>query len=239
MTSDRRLSSVVVRTLIDEVTAGILPPGSRLPTEPQLCDRFGVSRATLREAMNSLQQRGVVRSEQGRGSFVNPTTEWSPLDPALLAARTSRPGDTPASWSLRLIEARRLVEAGAAEMAARRRTEADLAAMSQAMEEMVVAVEAGEFEDFVQADLAFHNAVLGASDNEFVTAMLTPISQLIWAGRSETSATPGAMSYAVEAHTTIFRAISAKRPQAARRAMETHVERTAEFVPEASKRKGD
>lgn len=60
----------ILGTIEHEITAGDLPPGTRLPTEQELSARFGVNRHTVRRAMEELQARGLVRVEQGRGSFV-------------------------------------------------------------------------------------------------------------------------------------------------------------------------
>jgi GntR family phosphonate transport system transcriptional regulator len=60
----------IERALYAEITAGKLPPGARLPTEAELTARFAVNRHTVRRAMEELEARGLVRIEQGRGSFV-------------------------------------------------------------------------------------------------------------------------------------------------------------------------
>ncbi|NTF42512.1 phosphonate metabolism transcriptional regulator PhnF [Rhizobium sp. AC27/96] len=57
--------------LAADIAAGTLAPGARLPTEPELMERFGVSRFTVRQALGHLEQRGLVRAEQGRGTFVH------------------------------------------------------------------------------------------------------------------------------------------------------------------------
>jgi GntR family phosphonate transport system transcriptional regulator len=57
--------------LAADIAAGTFAPGARLPTEPELMERFGVSRFTVRQALGHLEQRGVVRAEQGRGTFVH------------------------------------------------------------------------------------------------------------------------------------------------------------------------
>jgi GntR family phosphonate transport system transcriptional regulator len=57
--------------LAADIVAGTLEAGARLPTEPELMARFGVSRFTVRQALAHLEQRGLVRAEQGRGTFVH------------------------------------------------------------------------------------------------------------------------------------------------------------------------
>lgn len=60
----------IEQQLAEDIAAGTYPEGSRLPTEPELARRFQVNRHTLRRAMQALADRGLVRIEQGRGSFV-------------------------------------------------------------------------------------------------------------------------------------------------------------------------
>jgi GntR family phosphonate transport system transcriptional regulator len=62
----------IEKLLAGEISSGELAPGNRLPTEPALMERFGVSRATVRQALGSLERRGLVHAEQGRGTFVGP-----------------------------------------------------------------------------------------------------------------------------------------------------------------------
>ena len=78
------LAEQVAGHLLHDITEGIHPEGERLPPEPVLAEAAGVSRLTLREAVKSLAQRGVLRVEQGRGTFVYPSCAWLPLDPELL-----------------------------------------------------------------------------------------------------------------------------------------------------------
>jgi GntR family transcriptional repressor for pyruvate dehydrogenase complex len=196
---------------------------------------MGVSRATVREAMKSLQQRGVTSIEQGRGTFVNPVEEWSPFDPVLLAARTSGPARAhddlsllgaalDPTWSAKLIEARRMVEVGVAGLAATRRNEQDLADMEASLVVMKAAHD--DVTAFARADLAFHDAVMRAAANELIQALFDPISRLIGAGRIESSRPAERRAYALEAHASILAAIRAGDSDAAARAMQAHLDST-------------
>ena len=64
----------IQRGIEDDIRAGILGPGSRLPAEPELALRYGAHRHTVRRAMADMAQRGIIRVEQGRGSFVHEDT---------------------------------------------------------------------------------------------------------------------------------------------------------------------
>jgi DNA-binding GntR family transcriptional regulator len=62
----------LVRILTEQIKAGVFRPGDRLPSEAQLCERYGISPMTVRRVINILVDQGVVTAEQGRGTFVNP-----------------------------------------------------------------------------------------------------------------------------------------------------------------------
>jgi DNA-binding FadR family transcriptional regulator len=70
-----RLAHAVVESLTDSIVSGAIPSGSTLPVEPELCETFGVSRITIREAVKSLEAKGLVRARQGSGTTVTPSEE--------------------------------------------------------------------------------------------------------------------------------------------------------------------
>ena len=100
------LPSQVAREFLAAIVSGTYQPSTRLPAEHELVALTGVSRLTLREAMKLLEDKGVVRIEQGRGTFVNPQASWSPLDPMILTARAADPAAA-GTISRKLLEARR------------------------------------------------------------------------------------------------------------------------------------
>jgi GntR family transcriptional repressor for pyruvate dehydrogenase complex len=212
--------------LLEEIVGGHYPSGSRLPTESALCERLNVSRATLREAMKSLQQRGVIRIEQGRGSFVNPRGSWSALDPLLMAARSGAHDGATEEWSRKLRDARRLVEVGVAELAATRRTDTDVAALTEALDAMRDAHASDDVVAFTRADLAFHRALSQAVDNELIAALFDPMAHLIEQERLRTSRSVDRRQAAIGEHELVLRAVSAGRPRAANRNMALHIEAT-------------
>ena len=70
-----------------EIIAGLYPPGSRLPAEARLLERFAVSRPTLREAFRALEAKGLIVSRQKVGTLVRPRLDWHMLDSDVLAWR--------------------------------------------------------------------------------------------------------------------------------------------------------
>lgn len=225
MTTRRSLAEGLADEIVNEILAGTYPTNTPLPSETHLAASSGVSRLTVREAVKALAAKGVVRVEQGRGTFVNPTDRWSVLDPVLLIARSSQEQDR-LSLPRKLIEARRVVEVAVAEMAAERRTEDDLAAMKSSLTKMRSAAAVSDVPAFVAADIAFHQQVLDAADNRFITSIFDPLSRILQLTRHQTSAHAPIREHAIEYHQRILDAIRQGRSMKAGRAMREHMEQT-------------
>ncbi|WP_432545381.1 FadR/GntR family transcriptional regulator [Kineococcus sp. SYSU DK004] len=221
----RSLVSEVAEALLDEVVRGAVPVGSLLPSEAELCARYGVSRVTLREALKTLQAQHVVRAAPGVGTYVEPVARWTGLD-AVLRATSAGAGDE--SAAVQLLEVRRLLEVGAAGLAAQRRDEDDLAELAGLLEEMRAAHAAGDPEAFARSDVAFHDVLLRATGNVFVAVLFEPLGRVLRERREQTSAVPQVQVNALAAHEAVLAAVRAGDAEAARRAMEEHLRQTAE-----------
>jgi len=224
--SRTRLAEQVAGRLLHDITEGVYPAGERLPPEPVLAEASGVSRLTLREAVRSLAQRGVLRVEQGRGTFVNPSTAWLPLDPELLTSLVRRDR----GLASQLTEVRAIVEVGAAGLAARRRTAADLERMRRALDRAAAALEAGDIDLFSRADIDFHAAVLDAVGNQFVPAMLVPVDGALQEIRRQTSQDHAASRRALVMHRRILDAVRRRSATAAAEAMRRHLDETRRHI---------
>lgn len=225
MVSRPPLADGLADELVNDILAGRYPPDTPLPSETELAGQSGLSRLTVREAVKALAAKQVVRVEHGRGTFVNPTSSWSVLDPVLLIARSSQNGDRLA-LPRKLIEARRLVEVAVTELAATRRTEEHLSDLQHALEQMRAAAAIDDVEAFVAADIAFHQHVLDAADNNFVTSMFEPLSRILQLTRHQTSSHQPVREHAIEHHQRILDALRTGSPSKAGRAMREHMHQT-------------
>lgn len=161
----RGMHSQAVEVLGERIVSGAYPPGELL--YPELIEaELGVSKTVVREAMRVLAAKGLIDSRQKRGTVVRPRADWSLLDGDLL--RWQGLGVPDPGFLDNLAEVRAIVEPAAARLAAARRDEDDLAAMASAIDRMRAAVGLG---DIVEADLAFHRALLAAAHNELLTRM--------------------------------------------------------------------
>ncbi|MGW0731995.1 FadR/GntR family transcriptional regulator [Streptomyces sp. NPDC002851] len=218
------LSDDLAEQLLAAIIDGQYPPDSALPPEGELSEQGAVSRLTVREAVKQLRAQNVVRVVRGRGTYVNPPDRWTALEPVVRAASRTASG----ALSERLIEARRLIENGACELAAARRTEEDLEALRQHLAVMREAADAGDTEQFVQADIDFHDTVMRATGNLFVPLLFEPFGPLLVEGRRETSAVPEIRTNAIAHHERVLAALESGSPEAARTAMDGHMNQTAD-----------
>lgn len=218
------LPDQVVSQLLAAVSSGEHPPGSQLPPEAELAARANVSRLTLREAVKILRDKGVLRVEQGRGTFVNPPELWSALDPGLLASRSALDGAGAAPFAQQLMEARTVVELGATRLAAQRRTDEDVDRMRDTVEGMQSGHDSGDIASYTAADRSFHEALLVAARNPFLAALFEPIRTLVEQVRVTTACDCTMREKAIAAHTAILDAVVAGDERAATRAMWAHVE---------------
>jgi GntR family transcriptional repressor for pyruvate dehydrogenase complex len=227
------LGEQVAAVLLEEIVAGQYLPGDPLPTEDELAACQGVSRLTLREATRILRQKGIIEVRRGQGTFVRPISDWSPLDPVVLGAH-ARDGTGGLGAMANLLEARRLVEIGVAELAAQRRQMADLEAMEQGLQLMRDAGD--QVDQFVEGDLAFHNALLAAARNPVISALFAPLRELLHAGRRATSMLARDRAGAIRCHEAILDAVANRDAPAARAAMAEHLRQTEAGIHRARAR---
>ena len=157
-----RLASVVVEELAHQIISGSLREGDILPTEPALCEHFGFSRTVIREGVKLLEERGLVRVEQGRGTTVQARNMWNFLDPVVI--RIALEYDHDMSLLDSLITVRRVLEQEMARAGASRLSVADLGALVENIDEMEASYD--DYERYRAYDLAFHFIVMKASLNE-------------------------------------------------------------------------
>jgi len=162
-----RLSDRLAERLGQEIDAGRLRPGDRLPTEQRLADAHGVSRTVVREAVHQLKSRGLLRSRQGSGVYVTaPPAAPLEIDLSLIASIDD---------VMQLREVRRALEAETAALAAERATRLQVGGLRRALR--AIDRSAAEGRDGVAEDLAFHRLLAQAAGNPHFGRILEFLEQ--------------------------------------------------------------
>jgi GntR family transcriptional regulator, transcriptional repressor for pyruvate dehydrogenase complex len=171
-TRDARLYELVAGRIEGLILSGQLPSGYCLPSEAELGQRFSVSRTAVREAIKVLTDKGLVRPQPGRGTFV------CRPDPELLAASMNTILRVERCTLSDLLELRRLVEVPLAGLAAQRATPEHKVALKSALE--ALEGDGGSHTRFMLADKAFHVTIARASGNELSAALVDALMSLSW-----------------------------------------------------------
>lgn len=221
--AESRVESTV-NLLLDSVVSGSVKPGDSLPAESVLAHNLDVSRLTLREAVRILTDRGVLRPVHGSGTFVNPPDQWTDLD-SMIALQSQTSG--PREIALNLVEIRRMIEVAASGLAAERHTDEDILNMEESLAQFRTGHDSDDVAVAVRSDLAFHDTILRAAGNPFLTTVFDPLRGALLAGRAETSAHPSVRIHAMAHHEAILEALRNRDPTAARSAMAAHMDQTA------------
>ena len=152
----RNLAAELVESIGDRIRDGRLAAGDKLPTEAAIMAEYGVSRTVVREALSKLQAAGRVLTRHGIGTFVVGPGETTPfrIAPEQLATLAD---------VIAMLELRIGLETEAAALAAQRRSDDNLRAMREALDEIAVALAAGR--DAVAADFRFHLEIARATQN--------------------------------------------------------------------------
>lgn len=217
-----KLSVAVVRQIEELVLRGILRPGERLPSERELAERFAVSRPSLRDAIAQLQASGLLATKAGAGIYVADVLGGA-FSPALI--------DLFARHDEALFDAlsfRRDMEGLASERAARIGTDSDLAVVAAIFAKMEDAHTARQTEVEGQLDAQFHLAIIEASHNVVMLHMMRSMYDLLQGGvfynRQVMFQQHTSRAALLDQHRAINTALQARNPQAARAAVETHLD---------------
>lgn len=206
----------IAAILGSEILSGARPPGSRMPSAAELFERFGVSRVLMREVVKTLAAKGMVASKSRVGTLVLDSSRWNWFDPDVLRWRVGLGLDE--AFRTHLAQIRRAIEPAAAALAAHHRTEADLAELDRALEQMKQAGDSRR--RFAEADLAFHIAVSAASANPLFRSLAGVIETALSASFALSSpADPAGVAEIAARHRAIVEAIAAGAADEAARAM--------------------
>jgi DNA-binding FadR family transcriptional regulator len=201
----------------------------RFPTEDELTARYAVSRTVTREAVKMLTAKGLLKAKPRAGTTVQPPAAWSFFDPDVLRWLLER------KFSLDLLrhfnELRTAIEPQAAALAALAQPGPAHDAIEAGLQRMEAA-ERGE-DDTLEADIAFHIAVMEATGNPFFMQFREMVATALRTSIRFTNRFKGRTAD-VAAHRAVFTAIQARDPAEARAAMAAIIGEVMEFITTAN-----
>lgn len=210
-----RIAQSIERLIIERD----LKQGDRLPSGRELTERFGVSRTVVRDAISTLEQRGLLETRPGSGVYVTDGSSGAVTDVLGQMLRQD------AISFPELMEARQLLEVHGAVSAARYATAGDLSEMGVAITGMR---SARGSTSFVDADVTFHEVLGRSAGNRVLAAFLKSLRPLLLQGMLVGTSLGGARETAIREHTAILRAIADHDEQLVRELMADHLQRSYE-----------
>jgi len=215
------VSEQVVAHIRDLIEKGLVRPGDKLPAERDLAAQIGVSRPTVRVGLRALAAMGIVESRHGSGTYIPDGP------PALGSESLSLLAALHGFTREEMYDARRVLEVGAAGMAAEHATPDQLATIADEVANLFATLD--EPVVFLVHDIKFHRAVAEASGNPIIAALVEMVSALYYDRRKETArqASDRDLREAAELHRRIYQAIRARNSEAARNVMNEHLARAS------------
>lgn len=213
----RRLPEVVAELMQDFILESGLKPGDRMPTEPELAERYDVSRQVIREATRMLDQRGLINIRAGRGMTVAKLGTEGVADIYRLLLRLD-----PDSFS-ELMEIRKILEPGIAALAARRRSITDVQEMTAILDEARENMD--DFARCLALDLAFHDKVAACTKNSLLARLAEPVNTSLREVYREPTAYLASQPRTLDEHRNILDAIARGDAEAAAAATQWHLSR--------------
>jgi GntR family transcriptional regulator, transcriptional repressor for pyruvate dehydrogenase complex len=216
-----RLYEQIVQQIEESIQNGALKVGDQLPAERELAGQFGVSRTAVREAVQSLREKGLVEAFPGRGTFI---TDGTSKGIRQFMDRMVRNGQ-PEGLAF-LAEVREILEPEVVALAAMRAEEQHLAEMREAVSIMDGA--GRDREAFIEADLDFHLALAEAASNPLILSLIDSIVGLLREQRKGISCVEGGPERGQYHHKRILAAVEHRDSSGGREAMRAHLEQVRE-----------
>ena len=223
-----KASTEVAEQILEAIRRGSFPPETKLPSEAELAQMMGVSRPTVREALSGLAAVGLIEPRVGIGNFVRPPTD--PLVHQALVLLESEES------CLEIMEARTVLEPPLAELAARKRTDAQAQALEEICDELQTLAHPRSFEAYFSADKRFHLTLIEAAGNALLARVLLPLVNTMDERlyreftREYYLKDAGSIGEVAGLHGAVAAAVRARLPARARAAMCAHWDRMWRLV---------
>jgi GntR family transcriptional repressor for pyruvate dehydrogenase complex len=222
-------SKQVARHIQELILDGKLVEGERLPPDRELSKQFGVSRTVAREAIALLRDRGLLKVIPGSGVFV------SSVDPEVVKQSIGMFMSNKKNKYRDLLEIRRFFEVNVAELAAKYADDSDIRSLELNLEEMRKSSQGihdnkENLEQFVIADMKFHQALAKATKNSLIPVLLSSFMELLFEFSTKASSHSGAPEKAITYHEKLLACLRDNDVKRARSVMRDHISSAEEYV---------
>jgi GntR family transcriptional regulator, transcriptional repressor for pyruvate dehydrogenase complex len=234
MLKQMSLIDQIVAEIEEKISTGQFKSGDMLASQDELAKTMGVSRASLREAFNRLQLRGLIEIKQGRGTFVRKLTPgdfMSSLDSFLTIKKES---------AIELLEARFEIESSVAKMAAEKGDKKKILKIEESLIGMGKAIESNDLDKFIAEDVSFHVAMAESCNNQImmkIVAILRRLmKQLIERVFYDVAVDKQELMHVTyNFHESVYQAILNKDPEVAKKSMQRHLRDVMERIMNSNK----
>jgi GntR family transcriptional regulator, transcriptional repressor for pyruvate dehydrogenase complex len=216
----RRLHEEIAENIQEIIIANQLRPGTRLPSERELAEQLGVSRVTVSQASQVLEQRGLIQRKVGGGTYVTDRARsaFAESMQRLFVVENCTFDD--------LIQLRLMLEPEAAAIAAISASADELTELGRLVDRMDATSDSRDIEGHVAADLAFHTALAEATHNELILGVSLGVQKLMeqFIRVQDRGTTSRRIEDNPHRHRLAYDALAARDPNAARERMRDHIE---------------
>lgn len=211
MISRKKVADAVIEEIKRMIQSGELKEGQKLPNQNAFAAQLGVSRTSLREALNTLTRLGITEQRPGYGTVLRSRM------PAIFVDHVYPPLISDKQATIELIEVRRFVEAGTAELSVKNIKPDQIKEMDSLIKEMPKSLKEGRIDDYIGHDLAFHYLIAKASHNRFLINIFITIRGFLEQYMRESfRVMPWMLARSLKFHQNIYQAIKNRSaPQAA------------------------
>jgi DNA-binding FadR family transcriptional regulator len=226
----RKRADEIAEHIERAISTGEFKEGDAMPSEKELADRFGVGRPSVRQALFTLQQQGLVEITSGaRARVTAPSGKFLMGQMGTLISRLTSTGQ----GQEHMEQARLLLEAGVAWQAARVATDEDIRRFKTALSANAAAI--GNIGAFIRTDVAFHAELATMTRNPVFISMYDALVGWLTDQRTTTINMPDADRLSVRDHTSIYEAVAARDPMRAFLEMTSHLRLISELYRESKR----
>jgi len=214
----KKLADSVIEEIKRMIQSGELKDGDKLPNQNVFAAQLGVSRTSLREALSTLTRIGVIEQRPGYGTVLRSRI------PALFTDHLAPPLISDKQASIELIEARRFIEIGAAELSVKNASPEQIKEMGLLIKKMIRSLKEGRIDDYIEQDVAFHFSIAKASHNRFLINLFVTIRGFMEQYMRESfHLLPYMLERSLKFHQNIYQAVKGRSRSKATSQMKKHI----------------